>query len=170
MNNFFSDCALDDTCVLCETCFNFEAHKDHNYWYTIAGTNSGSCDCGEDDSWKNDLKCSHHSTPKDSEVKIINEFDLDHLKNVLEPILRFVMQTFYNFSQSKNETKTEDCILVLYNDENHSFDDVIDTLTSEIDDCEDTAEFYAGLVDIKVNLKMKLLFKFSIKFRDLHLF
>lgn len=95
------------------------------------------------------MKCSHHSSQKGPEADI-NENDLDCLKTVLGPVLQLAMKSFYKYSQTRNETKTEDCVLILYNDENHSFDDVIDTLTTEIEDCEESAEFYAGLVDVKV--------------------
>ena len=137
--------------MLCEKCFNFETHKDHNYWYTIGGDNSGSCDCGEDDSWKNDLKCPHHSVQSKLQEKNFED-DIDVLKNELEPVLQFAMKTFYDYGKSRKETTNEGCVLILYNDENHSFDDVIDILTTEIEDCEVNAASYAGLVDVKVKI------------------
>jgi hypothetical protein len=145
----FSDCALDETCVLCDKCFNFDAHKDHNYWYTIGSSNSGSCDCGEEDSWRNDLKCPHHPsvTPK-SKLDTIE--DMNSLKAILDPFLSVAIKLFYKYGVSRNETRTDDCVLILYNDENHSYADVIDALTTEIEVSPEDAETYASIVDKKV--------------------
>lgn len=154
----FSDCALDETCVLCDKCFNFDAHKDHNFWYTIGSDNGGSCDCGEDDSWKNDLKCSHHQSKGNGDEEGGTENrnltgNISKLKEILNPILEKVILTFKEYSgNKKTETRepTAKSILILYNDENHSFDDVIDTLCTEIETNATDAEAYAKLVDIKV--------------------
>ena len=148
---FCSDCALDETCVLCDKCFNFDVHKHHNFWYTIGSDNSGSCDCGEDDSWKNDLKCPHHQCKTNEGVVDQNlKESISKLKQVLRPILEEVIHTFKEYSAEKKMESTEKSILILYNDENHSFDDVIDTLCTEIEITLEDAEAYAKLVDIKV--------------------
>ncbi len=149
---YFSDCSLDETCVLCEKCFNYDAHKDHNFWYTIGNTNSGSCDCGEDDSWKNDLKCPHHVIKVSSEdlFKNSSPHSLKKLMDVVCPILANVMESLNKYSRSRNAAKTSESVVLLYNDENHSFDDVINILCTEIEIGEEAAEAYANLVDSKV--------------------
>lgn len=137
-----SDCALDETCVLCEKCFNFEVHKSHNYWYTIGKNNSGSCDCGEEDSWKSDLKCCIHSdasaanaTKRDPSIDIKSLLELK-----LAPLLQFVIETLNDYRLSRSDTKDgENCVLLLYNDEKHSFNDVIEILTTEIGVSADSA-------------------------------
>lgn len=148
----FSDCALDETCVLCEKCFNYEAHKDHNFWYTIGTNNSGSCDCGEDDSWKNDLQCQHHG----QEIKVLSN---DHiigidpestLVRLIEPILVYILESLMKYYKTRNEPKINECIVTLYNDENHSFDDVIDILSADIEISKELSLDYANLVDSKV--------------------
>ena len=123
LNFPFSDCALDETCVLCDKCFNFDAHKDHNFWYTIGSDNSGSCDCGEDDSWKNDLKCPHHHQCNGGEEGVENQNlkeTISKLKGILNPILEQVILTFKEYSGSKKTESTDKSILILFNDENHS--------------------------------------------------
>lgn len=149
-NSCISDCALDETCVLCEKCFNFDVHKDHNYWYTIGSNNSGSCDCGEDDSWRNDLKCSHHPSMPEAEASKIPQRNVECLRNLLRPVLAFVFESFHQYGTTRNEVRTDDCVLILYNDENHSFDDVIDILNTEIEVSVEDAETFATLVDTKV--------------------
>lgn len=155
----YSDCALDETCVLCDKCFNFDAHKDHNFWYTIGSDNSGSCDCGEDDSWKNDLKCSHHQSQGNGEVDGNHNLkeNVSKLKEILNPILEEAIQTFNEYSLQKKMEPTDKSILILYNDENHSFDDVIEILGTEVETTPSDAEAYAKLVDIKVgNISMNM--------------
>lgn len=147
---YSSDCALDDTCVLCDKCFNFDAHKDHNYWYTIGSNNSGSCDCGEEDSWKNDLKCPFHTNTSVEPTMKSGTEDLNSLKTILDPLLLIVVNLFCKYGASRNVTRTDDSVLILYNDENHSFMDVIDILTTEIEISTEDAEKYATLVDTKV--------------------
>lgn len=125
-------------------------HRDHNYWYTIGTNNSGSCDCGEDDSWRNDLKCSHHPSKPKGEVPYIPHKNVDCLLNLLRPVLSFVFESFYQYGASRNEIRADECVLILYNDENHSFDDVIDILNTEIEVSVQDAEAFATLVDTKV--------------------
>lgn len=45
------DCGTDDTCVICENCFNPEIHEGHNVSISISSVNSGICDCGDDEAW-----------------------------------------------------------------------------------------------------------------------
>ena len=137
--------------MLCEKCFNFDTHKEHNYWYTIGSNNSGSCDCGEEDSWKNDLKCPHHSFVSVQIDPMSKTDEFNSLKTILDPFLASVVKIFHQYGISRNESKIEDCVLILYNDENHSYADVIDILTTEIEISADNAEAYATLVDTKVH-------------------
>ena len=63
-----NDCTDDETCVLCQKCFNKDVHKDHEYFYYLSKNSGGCCDCGEDESWKNPLCCPlhNHARPSDS--------------------------------------------------------------------------------------------------------
>ena len=145
---------MDETCVLCEKCFNFDAHKDHNFWYTIGTNNSGSCDCGEEDSWKSDLKCPHHPLKISSNETIADDIantrKSKDLKKIAESILSTVMEYLNKYAETRTESKSGECVVLLYNDENHSFDDVIDILCTEIEISQEDAEAYANLVDSKV--------------------
>lgn len=75
------------------------------------------------------------------------------MNEILVPILEDVMLTFKEYSlKKKPEMESSDkSILVLYNDENHSFEDVIDTLCTEIEVSAEDAEAYAKLIDIKAS-------------------
>ncbi|KAG7714734.1 hypothetical protein KL949_004570 [Ogataea haglerorum] len=55
------DCGIDETCCLCDDCFNKEQHSDHNVGTHIS-TGDAICDCGDQDSWKCELNCVANST------------------------------------------------------------------------------------------------------------
>lgn len=59
------DCAIDQTCVLCESCFNQSAHRYHTYKMNI-GFGGGCCDCGDKEAWKNDYCCDEHKVRRSS--------------------------------------------------------------------------------------------------------
>ncbi|EKM76991.1 hypothetical protein AGABI1DRAFT_77775 [Agaricus bisporus var. burnettii JB137-S8] len=54
------DCSLDDSCVLCARCFHATDHSDHNVSFFIAQQPGGTCDCGDEEAWRNSLGCPHH--------------------------------------------------------------------------------------------------------------
>ncbi|KAL3320877.1 E3 ubiquitin-protein ligase ubr2 [Cichlidogyrus casuarinus] len=53
-----SDCAMDDTCVFCTTCFFNSVHANHNYKFH--SSSGGTCDCGDPEAWKSHPWCSIH--------------------------------------------------------------------------------------------------------------
>ena len=60
------------------------------------------------------------------------------------------MEYLNKYAETRTESKSGECVVLLYNDENHSFDDVIDILCTEIEISQEDAEAYANLVDSKV--------------------
>jgi E3 ubiquitin-protein ligase UBR1 len=54
-------CAADDTCVLCARCYEASDHEGHAVFISVSPGNSGCCDCGDDEAWKRDVKCTIHS-------------------------------------------------------------------------------------------------------------
>lgn len=137
---------------MCEGCFVYEAHKDHNYWYTVCTeATGGSCDCGEADSWRNDLKCPKHKDSKELKVEADNNFlHSEEIASVKEA-LSFVSSCIKEYiSVSKEPRRQGQHALVLYNDEFHSFGDVIAILQDELQIEEEVARDYATLVDQKV--------------------
>lgn len=148
---YFSDCALDETCVMCEECFIHEAHKGHNYWYTICTESSGgSCDCGESDSWRNDLQCPKHRECKEIQIGSTNASLDAKLRASLREVLDFVASSVKEYISLEADSEVGENALVLYNDERHSFGDVISVLHDELQIDEERARDYANLVDQKV--------------------
>lgn len=100
------------------------------------------------------MKCPHHSYTQAGSNCNSKLEDIDTLRVALKPILSIVTKLFYKYGTSRNEARSDDCILILYNDENHSFEDVIDVLTTEIEITVEEAMAYATLVDTKVKLSV----------------
>jgi hypothetical protein len=140
---------------MCENCFVYEAHKDHKYWYTICNESSGgSCDCGETDSWKNALLCPKHQNSKEIQVESSNSSLIFDGSSAIKEILGFITATIKDYASTdkKSGKGSHNSSLVLYNDERHSFGEVITILQDELEIDEDLAAEYAKLVDEKVTM------------------
>lgn len=77
------DCAQDDSCVLCSTCFNATAtlHATHNVSFFIAQQSGGCCDCGDAEAWRTDINCPHHA---------MRDFPFDWAEDTLHPSVSHV--------------------------------------------------------------------------------
>ncbi|EQC42851.1 hypothetical protein SDRG_00570 [Saprolegnia diclina VS20] len=53
------DCQMDDTCVLCQTCFQRSDHTGHQVFFHRT-TPGGMCDCGDEEAWKPSGFCPQH--------------------------------------------------------------------------------------------------------------
>ncbi|KAI1101117.1 hypothetical protein F4804DRAFT_23419 [Jackrogersella minutella] len=62
-------CSTDDTCCLCSKCFNATDHTGHMVRISISPGNSGCCDCGDPEAWKNPMFCTIHSEREEDQSK-----------------------------------------------------------------------------------------------------
>lgn len=142
------ECGMDNTCVLCVDCFKRSPHKNHKY---KMGTSygGGCCDCGDVEAWKQDPYCQIHKLGL--EKKHVN---LNFLTNDMEKRAYLVFQYVLCYARAlltlehspmlpvelESDDITDDLYsiyknqedsfcTVLYNDETHTFDQVITTLT-----------------------------------------
>lgn len=148
------DCAVDETCVLCAECFQREDHHGHRYRYYMNRGSGGSCDCGEDESWKSPPSCPAHSQRSfegdSQEVKAIQQSLILGLQAFLHDMGSFFHQAMETFERSLNEETTAfegEILLVLFNDEEHSFDQVVDVLNRAIRVDGGTASEFAKVID-----------------------
>lgn len=141
------ECGMDSTCVLCVSCFKQSAHKNHKYKMGTSG-GGGCCDCGDTEAWKNDPYCKTH-------IAGVNKLDSDSLQfpqdliNRAESVFTAVLQYCYEIltlehspglpanlklkdGEELNFVDTELYCTVLYNDETHTFEQVINTLARVI--------------------------------------
>ena len=143
-------CTTDETCVLCSDCWNIEAHSKHNYQYYLSRGNGGCCDCGEDESWKCDIQCPYH---KRNDMEVFNvakvaENTLMGTRVFAETLFAFLNEMILHYKSALNTPySNEDLVLLLFNDEIHSFADVIEVLMHSLRIDEKNAEKVAETVD-----------------------
>lgn len=102
---------------------------------TSAG--GGCCDCGDVEAWKKDPFCEHHLRAKENDMK--NDIITEDVQQ--RCIIAFKAILFFSINYLEIETKASlECLdgdgadddnfcTMLYNDESHTFDQVIQTLT-----------------------------------------
>lgn len=142
------ECGMDSTCVLCVDCFKRSSHKNHKY---KMGTSygGGCCDCGDVEAWKQDAYCQTHKLGLEKK-----HVDQNFLTNDMEKRAHLIFQYVLRYARALltlehvpmlpselDSDETDDDLYslyrnqedsfctVLYNDETHTFDQVITTLT-----------------------------------------
>lgn len=143
------ECGMDSTCVLCVDCFKRSPHKNHKY---KMGTSygGGCCDCGDVEAWKQDAYCQTHKLGLEKKHVNLNFLTGDMEKRaelIFEYVLRYaralltlehppmlsvdfdcdelLLDDLYSIYRNQEDS----FCTVLYNDETHTFDQVITTLT-----------------------------------------
>ncbi|GBP60009.1 E3 ubiquitin-protein ligase UBR1 [Eumeta japonica] len=139
------ECGMDNTCVLCVECFKVSAHRHHKY--KMGQSNGGGCcDCGDTEAWKRDPFCKLHAAAEneDEEETGIPQDVVERMKVVANVVLAYCFQllTMDHAPGLPNELRLRDSerdplkvldqsdcyCTVVYNDETHTFDQVIQTL------------------------------------------
>ncbi|XP_049878281.1 E3 ubiquitin-protein ligase UBR1 isoform X3 [Pectinophora gossypiella] len=141
------ECGMDNTCVLCVECFKVSAHRHHKYKMGQSG-GGGCCDCGDTEAWKRDPFCELHAAPKDEEQAqaTVSDDVVERMKTVASVCLNYCFRLLTHVDHSPglpNDLRLKDSerdllqildqpdcyCTVLYNDETHTFEQVITTLT-----------------------------------------
>ena len=157
-------CAQDPTCVFCHFCFYQSIHKNHRYKLHASCGTGGYCDCGDEEAWTTDPACDYHkggmsndeswdpflSLPVDVQCRatFIFKFVLQYCMELL------VMEEHDDINEdiilpitiSENESNNS-YIVMLYNDESHTYEEVITTLTEAIKCNRQQAFHLAAIVD-----------------------
>ncbi|ESO96461.1 hypothetical protein LOTGIDRAFT_115669, partial [Lottia gigantea] len=153
------DCATDPTCVLCISCFQKSPHREHRYKMSASG-GGGYCDCGDPEAWKIEPFCEQHK-PKMEADEDFNPMDelpsdlSDRASALFLSALKYCVDLL-TWDECVNlpdglELEEEDldnvyhCIL--FNDEVHTYDQVIQTLQKAVECTEKEAEDFATVVD-----------------------
>lgn len=145
------ECGMDSTCVLCVDCFKRSPHKNHKY---KMGTSygGGCCDCGDIEAWKQDAYCQTHklglekkhgnlnflTSDMEKRAHLVFQYVLCYARALLTlehpPMLPAELDSdeisddLYSIYRNQEDS----FCTVLYNDETHTFDQVITTLTRYI--------------------------------------
>lgn len=155
------DCGLDPTCVLCVDCFKNSAHKTHRYKMSMS-SGGGYCDCGDEGAWKTHAFCEVHLQAKIQASD--GSTPMDKLPADLIDRMRFVMNAVLKYSyqmltwehainlpadlQSQKESESNNIYAaVLFNDEVHTYEQVIQTLGRAIACSQKEATDFATIID-----------------------
>lgn len=150
------ECGMDSTCVLCVECFINSSHKNHKYKMRTSG-GGGCCDCGDEEAWKHEPCCELHAVASQSN-------DSSALPDDFVDRLRFIFLTALNYAfglltienlnlPSKWSDEQDECsdsdsyCTVLYNDEVHTFEQVISSLSRVIKCSQRDAIEYVTNID-----------------------
>ncbi|KAI5739939.1 hypothetical protein M8J77_025327 [Diaphorina citri] len=144
------ECGMDATCVLCVDCFKKSTHRNHKYKMGTSNA-GGCCDCGDVEAWKKEPYCDVHiiGTQKRHESGSILPPDLaQRARLTFSSVLRYAYQlltTDYGPSipldlkvppedvlQITYSHNSDNFCTVLYNDEFHTFEQVINTLVRSL--------------------------------------
>lgn len=162
---FCRECCIDSTCVLCIDCFKKSVHKNHKYKMRTS-SGGGCCDCGDTEAWKQDPYCDVHKHGLDKRQALSSVLPEDIVERAyitFTAVLRYAYQMLtleysprlpadlrlkeadeepLNFLHSPDNFCT-----VLYNDETHTFDQVITTLARVVKCSHRDAIEYVNNVD-----------------------
>ncbi|CEL59965.1 E3 ubiquitin-protein ligase UBR1 [Rhizoctonia solani AG-1 IB] len=149
------DCGLDDSTVMCARCFHATDHTSHNISFSVTQHPGGCCDCGDPEAWSVPLNCPRHPPaptppttqpythfppkPRDRPRTNVPPELRDSLARTIGYALDFLLDTL-DFSPDEatppteadlgrhptaDPTPTDRFSVILWNDEKHSFDEVI---------------------------------------------
>jgi hypothetical protein len=139
-------CGSDSTCIQCMSCFKDADHVGHDYRMVHSG--GGVCDCGDLDSWSIEGCCSQHrgpDTPPTADISSLLPPDLmERVSAVTDLIVGVLSQCMRPPADGTRPdmwpsillprdalTRGEQrAVVVLHNDDTHSFSQVVRALTS----------------------------------------
>uniref|UniRef100_A0A8C1UEU4 E3 ubiquitin-protein ligase n=1 Tax=Cyprinus carpio TaxID=7962 RepID=A0A8C1UEU4_CYPCA len=148
------ECAADPTCVLCMQCFLGSVHKEHRYRMTTSG-GGGFCDCGDTEAWKKGPYCQKHEPNiSDSSQKGVHfnpsGSSVMHAIAFVYCMLAYwekcnlhIYLFIYFFSRVRGDTY----YCMLFNDEVHTYEQVIYTLQKAVNCTQKEAVSFATTVD-----------------------
>lgn len=133
------ECGMDGTCVLCAECFKKSEHRHHKYKMATSG-GGGCCDCGDVEAWKKAPFCDIHivgTQNKDENGSRLPEDVVERARIVFDAVLwnaynflSYEHTADFRLRDSDDEMFDNDAYCtILYNDEIHTFEQVISTLT-----------------------------------------
>ncbi|AAS50220.1 AAL146Wp [Eremothecium gossypii ATCC 10895] len=92
------ECAYDDTCVLCISCFNPDDHVNHHVSTHICNElHDGICDCGDAEAWNVPLHCKAEEDDSDGDEEdsvFENDYNMELFEAVLEELFDHFIEVF----------------------------------------------------------------------------
>lgn len=152
------ECAADPTCVLCMQCFLGSVHKNHRYRMTTSG-GGGFCDCGDTEAWKKGPYCQKHTptdNSRDTEEDPVAQLPTDMVArgySIFSIILKYAVEllTWEQEDQLPEglepPERGDTYYCMLFNDEVHTYEQVIYTLQKAVNCSQKEAISFATTVD-----------------------
>lgn len=162
------DCGMDPTCVLCVDCFKMSPHRNHRYKMSTS-CGGGYCDCGDLEAWRCSPFCERHilaSTAEEqpSPIDRLPSGMVTRARAVFEHVLEYCHQMLCwedpvtlpvglatETSANGGGTGTTEVLVtyatMLFNDEIHTYEQVIRTLSRAISCSQKEAIDFATTVD-----------------------
>ncbi|XP_028846030.1 E3 ubiquitin-protein ligase UBR2 isoform X2 [Denticeps clupeoides] len=151
------ECAADPTCVLCMQCFLGSVHKEHRYRMTTSG-GGGFCDCGDTEAWKKGPYCQKHEpniSDGSQEDPLANLSDdmVARTYNVFSIILKYAVDMLTWEKEDElpqgleSPERGDTYYCMLFNDEVHTYEQVIYTLQKAVNCTQKEAVSFATTVD-----------------------
>lgn len=111
-------CGTDETCCLCARCFDSTDHTGHMIRMHISVGNSGCCDCGDDEAWRNPLFCTIHSEidagpdkGKGKEAAALPEKLITNLQMTVARVFDYMCDVISCSPEQLRQTKTLDSVI-----------------------------------------------------------
>ena len=149
------ECGMDTTCVLCVDCFKKSEHRHHKYKMGTS-TGGGCCDCGDTEAWKCGAFCDIHivgTKEQDKSGSALPEDISERTRIVFSAVLWYAytllsLENCADLGPKDTEDELFDVYCtVLYNDECHTFEQVISTLSRVLKCSQRTAIEYVTNID-----------------------
>ncbi|XP_060728096.1 E3 ubiquitin-protein ligase UBR2 isoform X6 [Tachysurus vachellii] len=151
------ECAADPTCVLCMQCFLGSVHKEHRYRMTTSG-GGGFCDCGDTEAWKKGSYCQKHEpnngdSSQEDPLASLSADMIARTYNIFSIILKYAVDMLT--WDRENELplgleppeRGDTYYCMLFNDEVHTYEQVIYTLQKAVNCTQKEAVSFATTVD-----------------------
>ncbi|XP_064603615.1 E3 ubiquitin-protein ligase UBR2-like isoform X2 [Liolophura sinensis] len=152
------DCASDPTCVLCIECFQKSAHRKHRYRMNTSG-GGGYCDCGDTEAWKTEPFCETHKQGLAQEepvnpIEALPDDLVDRASTLFMSAMQYAVEllTWEQHDslpvglQPEGELPNT-YVTMLFNDEVHTYEQVINTLIVAVNCSQKEATDFATIVD-----------------------
>ena len=125
-------CQKDETCVLCNDCFQDSKHEGHEVYF-YHSQSGGCCDCGDAGAWNPTGFCSKHgreiSDPLTTIPADIVSTGQLLLAQVIESVTQFCEMTVANFDLASYDDAPDGIYnVLLYNDDIHTLAQVTNAL------------------------------------------
>ena len=78
-------CGKDQTCVLCDQCFQDSDHQGHEVFFHTSTGEGGCCDCGDSEAWAVTGNCSLHGGGDSEDLEVPS---LDPIKTIPPELYR----------------------------------------------------------------------------------